>query len=52
MYIKAKYPKTYRWYMNIETQGFGADSGQNSSSVSNVDTSHSVNEDRASTFPS
>lgn len=40
MIIKAKYPKTERWYMNIETQGFGADSGQNSSSVSNEDTSH------------
>lgn len=40
MYIKAKYPKTERWYMNIETQGYGSGKNQNSSSVSNEDTSH------------
>ena len=33
MYIKAKYPKTERWYMNIETQGYGSGKQQNNSTI-------------------
>lgn len=51
MYIKAKYPKTERWYMNIETQGYGSGKNQNNATITNQDTIHSIDEDRASAFP-
>lgn len=39
MYIKAKYPKTERWYMNIESQGYGSGTQSNVSNVSQSNTS-------------
>lgn len=33
MYIKAKYPKTERWYMHIKSQGYGSGTGGNVSII-------------------
>ena len=41
MIIKAKYPKTERWYMNIESQGYGSGTQSNVSNVSQSNTSSS-----------
>jgi hypothetical protein len=52
MYIKAKYPNTYRWYMKVKTQGIGSLYGGNHSSVvENNATERNLQEDRESDFP-
>lgn len=37
MIIKAKYPKTSRWYMHCDSQGYGAYRGNNASNITQVD---------------
>ena len=37
MIIKAKYPKTHRWYMHCDSQGYGAYRGNNVSNVTQID---------------
>jgi hypothetical protein len=52
MIIKAKYPKTYRWYMRDEEQGFGSLYGGNQiSDVENNNASRDVEETHDSDFP-
>ena len=41
MIIKAKYPKTNRWYMHCDSQGYGAYRGGNISNITQIDSRES-----------
>tara|TARA_B100001564_G_C20573872_1_gene639717 strand:- start:437 stop:601 length:165 start_codon:yes stop_codon:yes gene_type:complete len=51
-YIRAKYDKTYRWYMKVKEQGFGSLYGGNrNSSITNIEDERSIENDNESNFP-
>ena len=51
MIIRKKYPSLDRPFMHTRFQGYGSGRNQNLGTTINEDTTHEVDEDRASSFP-